>query len=178
MGLPERQECASGNKDGICWVPASQHPTTAARSHSGLAHYADIIDSRSNYDLLVGHKVTRLLFEDGVDAAPLVEFKPVGAEGESEVTTVRVGLEVVVSAGALHTPQILQRSGVGEKKFLEGAGIGVVVDLPGVGWNFQDHPGAAVSYTRESLEGCLDVVLFPGIKGDTDLLLFPGVKLG
>lgn len=152
MGLPERDECAGGDKEGICWVPASQHPETGARSHAGLGHYLDVVDDRSNYDLLVGHKVTRLLFEEGLDAAPLVEFKPVGGEGdEGEVQTVKAGLEVVVSAGAIHTPQILQRSGIAEGKFLEEAGIEVVVDLPGVGWNFQDHCGPSTSFTCKSL---------------------------
>lgn len=166
MGLTEREECAAGDKDGLCWVPASQHPSTGARSHAGLAHYLDVVEDRSNYDLLVGHKVTRLLFEDGVDAAPLVEFKPVvdpDADGGSEasVRTVRAGLEVVVSAGAIHTPQILQRSGVGEASFLEGAGIDVVVDLPGVGWNFQDHCGPSTSFTRKSLVPLLPFPFHP-----------------
>ena len=152
MGLPEREECAGGDKDGICWVPTSQDPETGARSHSGIGHYLDVVGDRSNYDLLVGHKVTRLLFEDGTDAAPLVEFKPVSVEEgeEAEVKTVKVDLEVVVSAGAIHTPQILQRSGIAEAKFLEEAGIDVVVDLPGVGWNFQDHCGPSTAYTCES----------------------------
>lgn len=153
MGIPEREECAGGDKDGICWVPASQHPDTGARSHAGLGHYLDVIDDRSNYDLLVGHKVTRLLFEDGTDEAPAVEFKPVSVEEgeEAEVRTVKPRLEVVVSAGAIHTPQILQRSGIAEAAFLEKAGIDVVVDLPGVGWNFQDHCGPSAAFTRESI---------------------------
>lgn len=152
MGLPEREECAGGDKDGICWVPTSQYLDTGARSHAGLGHYLEVVDDRPNYDLLVGHKVTRLLFEDGTDEAPAVEFKPVRVEDgeEAEVRTVRPGLEVVVSAGAIHTPQILQRSGIAEAAFLEEAGIDVVVDLPGVGWNFQDHCGPSSSFSRES----------------------------
>lgn len=148
MGLTEQQECAGGDKHGICYVPTSQYPSTAARSHAGLAHYLDVVDSRTNYDLLVGHKVTRLLFEEGVEKAPVVEFKPV--DGEGEAGTVKAGLEVVVSAGALHTPQILQKSGIGEAAFLEEAGIEVVVDLPGVGWNLQDHSGPPITFERES----------------------------
>lgn len=53
--------------------------------------------------------------------------------------TARVG--VVLAAGALQTPCILQRSGIGPRGLLEAAGIGVLEDLPGVGRNLQDHVG-------------------------------------
>jgi alcohol oxidase len=46
---------------------------------------------------------------------------------------------VIVSCGTLSSPLVLQRSGIGDKKKLEQAGIKTVVDLPGVGLNFQDH---------------------------------------
>ena len=48
--------------------------------------------------------------------------------------------EVIIAAGAPHTPQVLQLSGIGPSRLLKELGIPVVVDLPGVGQNFQDHP--------------------------------------
>ncbi|KAG9708790.1 choline dehydrogenase-like protein, partial [Aureobasidium melanogenum] len=48
----------------------------------------------------------------------------------------------ILAAGAIHTPQILQLSGVGPASVLKEAGVKVKVDLPGVGNNFQDHPAA------------------------------------
>ena len=48
--------------------------------------------------------------------------------------------EVILAAGAVHTPQILQLSGIGEKALLERLGLPVLIDLPGVGQNYQDHP--------------------------------------
>lgn len=56
------------------------------------------------------------------------------------VTRVSAKKEVVMAAGTGHTPQILQLSGIGPKPLLQKLGINVVVDLPGVGKNFQDHP--------------------------------------
>ena len=64
-----------------------------------------------------------------------------------EVQTVRATKEIVMAAGAVHSPQILQLSGVGPKSLLKGFGIEVVVDLPGVGQNFQDHLDLKVDYT-------------------------------
>ena len=47
--------------------------------------------------------------------------------------------EVILAAGTIHTPQILQLSGVGGAALLKQAGVPIKVDLPGVGSNFQDH---------------------------------------
>lgn len=47
--------------------------------------------------------------------------------------------EVIVSAGAVHTPQLLKLSGVGPSAELHGYSIPVLIDLPGVGTNLQDH---------------------------------------
>lgn len=55
----------------------------------------------------------------------------------------------MLSAGAVHTPQILQRSGIGPAELLERAGIDVINDLPGVGYNFQDHGGPSFGVNSE-----------------------------
>ncbi|KAI4624778.1 uncharacterized protein J4E87_005257 [Alternaria ethzedia] len=60
--------------------------------------------------------------------------------GGTEKSVVKARKEVIVAAGAIWTPWLLQRSGVGPKSVLEGAGIAVKKHLPGVGANFQDHP--------------------------------------
>lgn len=54
--------------------------------------------------------------------------------------------EVILAAGAVHSPQILQLSGVGPKALLLSLGIPVVLDLPGVGTNFQDQTDLKVNY--------------------------------
>lgn len=66
-----------------------------------------------------------------------MRFVPRGSDESYEV---EVNEEVVLSAGAIHTPQVLQLSGIGPAKVLEAAGVDLRVDLPGVGANFQDHP--------------------------------------
>ncbi|KAK8115455.1 hypothetical protein PG984_011957 [Apiospora sp. TS-2023a] len=138
-GITLRQECAAGDKDGLCWIPASQHPWASVRSHAGRGHYQAVIGDRPNYDLLVKHKVTGVLYPDGDphEGPPAVEIRSLR---DGSVFTSRPTREVIISAGAVHTPQILQRSGIGPSGLLRRAGIDVVADLPGVGYNFQDHP--------------------------------------
>ena len=56
--------------------------------------------------------------------------------------------EVIVSAGAINSPQILMLSGIGEPQALAAHGIEVKAALPGVGQNLQDHPAALLIYGR------------------------------
>ncbi|MFP3548186.1 GMC family oxidoreductase N-terminal domain-containing protein, partial [Rhizobium sp. SIMBA_035] len=61
------------------------------------------------------------------------------------VETVWAKKEVILSAGAFQSPQLLMLSGIGPKDELQRHGIDVVADLPGVGQNLQDHPDFVVS---------------------------------
>ena len=144
MGIKVANECAGGDKEGICWVPLSQHPVTARRSHAGLGHYTAVLP-RSNYDLLVNHQVTKVVYPNGLTSGPpLVQARSL--TGSSVLINVTANAEVIISAGAMHTPTILQRSGIGPASFLSSAGIPLLLDLPGVGSNFQDHSGPPVTW--------------------------------
>lgn len=61
------------------------------------------------------------------------------ASSNSERQTVNVKKETIMAAGSIHTPQILQLSGIGDKKQLKKQDIESVADVPGVGNNLQDH---------------------------------------
>ena len=60
--------------------------------------------------------------------------------------TINADREVILAAGAIHTPQILELSGIGNASLLSSFGIPVLQDLPGVGNNLQDHPLIHLSY--------------------------------
>jgi choline dehydrogenase len=148
MGIRVLNECAGGDKEGLCWIPISQHPVTAWRSHSGLGHYAAVNSTRKNYDLLVKHQVIRVVYANGTSSGPpLVEVRSLT---DDRIFNVTAHAEVVLSAGAIHTPTILQRSGIGPASFLKAADIPMVIDLPGVGSNLQDHSSPGISWNCES----------------------------
>ena len=88
--------------------------------------------ARGNVDLVTGAMVDRVLF-DGKTATG-VEFVRRGARMQ-----VHAAAEVVLAAGAINSPQILQRSGIGPGKVLQAAGVNPLVDRAGVGANLQDH---------------------------------------
>lgn len=116
---------------------------------------------RTNLHLLTGYRVNRVLFDEDKRAESVV-IQQRGAEDAEEIT-VQAGSEIVVSAGAIHTPQVLQRSGVGPQALLEEAGIELVEDLPGVGSNLQDHAVASVGFRCKSS-------IFPRLPGPRLLL--------
>lgn len=93
----------------------------------------------SNLHLLVESTVSKIIIEGG--KATGVEYVPtVAAEGTAPPRhTVKARKLVVLSAGSISSPRVLERSGVGAKAILEAVGITPIVDLPGVGSNYQDH---------------------------------------
>ncbi|MBT3556204.1 MAG: choline dehydrogenase [Rhodospirillales bacterium] len=94
---------------------------------------------RPNVDLITGAHVTRILF-DGTRATG-IEYHRKGS-----THTVNASTEVILSGGAVNSPQLLQLSGVGPAELLKSHGIDVVADLPGVGANMQDHLGVNYYY--------------------------------
>ena len=101
-------------------------------------NYLDTARHRLNFTIRSNVTARRIIFEGK---------RAVGVEVESdgEVFTVE-GDQIVVSSGAVASPQLLMISGIGPAEHLRSFGIDVVQDLPGVGQNLRDHPSAAVLY--------------------------------
>lgn len=92
------------------------------------------IQLRRNFDLSLWSHVTRILIDPRTKRARGVEFI---RAGRREVVLARK--EVILSAGAINSPQLLMLSGIGPRRHLEELGIPVIHDSPGVGQNLQDH---------------------------------------
>ncbi len=101
--------------------------------------------TRSNLAIECGARVRRILIENG--RAVGVEVSQAG-----ETRTYRARREVIVSAGALQSPQILMLSGIGDAAQLKSRGIEPVHHLPGVGANLQDHPDFIFGFAAPSLD--------------------------
>ena len=99
---------------------------------SASREYLDPVKSRKNLTIVTGALVTKVVLEDKV--AKGVEYV---VNGKTE--TAATSNEVVLSAGSIGSPHILQLSGIGDKDILEKAGVDVKHHLPGVGQNLQDH---------------------------------------
>ncbi|KAK7719546.1 hypothetical protein SLS57_005745 [Botryosphaeria dothidea] len=146
-GHPTRPEFLTGDKTGITWVPSSKDSADQTRSYARSAHYDRVISSRPNYHLLPLHSVSKLLVSDN---------KTVTGVGyvSRETGEIRIAIatkEVILAAGTVHTPQVLQLSGIGPKALLDSLDIQTVKDLPGVGYNLQDHPAIYTQWNFSNL---------------------------
>lgn len=97
---------------------------------------------RPNLQVFTDTLTTRVLTEtlDGRPRAVGVEVRPDGGRGPLQTLPLKPGGEVLLSAGAFGSPQLLMLSGIGPAEHLRAHGIAPVLDLPGVGQNLHDHP--------------------------------------
>ncbi len=117
--------------------------------------------------LLLESKVIRVLFDEssppkaiGIEYKPNEDHQPSVSLSKPVHKTVKARKLVVVTAGALGTPQILERSGVGNPEILKKLDIPVISDVPGVGENYQDHHLVLYPYRTSLGEGeTLDGIL-------------------
>ncbi|KAK4508492.1 hypothetical protein PRZ48_002231 [Zasmidium cellare] len=139
-GLKFPREGSDGSGVGVFWVASSQDPATQTRSDARTAYY-DPVSGRTNLHLMTETKVERILFRDRTAVGVQMTRRK-----DNTTSCAYARKEIILAAGAIFSPNILHRSGIGPRGMLEEAGVDVVYDLPGVGLNFQDHPTAYLSW--------------------------------
>lgn len=136
LGIPEQLNPLSGNNNGASWTPASIDPSTGARSYSASAYLWPNM-GRPNLAIIANATVTgiNLSSSGGQQVATGVKFA--FNDNQGKVLTVSATKEVVLSAGSIQTPQLLELSGIGQSAVLNKFGIQTKINLPGVGENLQ-----------------------------------------
>lgn len=122
-------------------------PTNITRSSADEAYYESAAQ-RQNFHLITGQQVSRIVtdIKNGTVKVVGVEF---ASSSEAPRKTVNAKKEVVLAAGALVTPQLLQVSGIGDAELLKTINVDTVVDLPAVGHNLHDHVMVTVVNTSK-----------------------------
>jgi len=143
-GYPLAKDISAGTETGFGLSDANVHE---GKRVSAADAYLRPIDGRANLDIITDTVVRRLIISDGVCRG--VEFG-VGATSVA-ATAIR---EVILTAGAIGSAQLLMLSGVGPADHLAELGIDVELDLPGVGANLHDHPMSTLVFEHaEPLPG-------------------------
>jgi len=136
LGVPTTTDFNGGRQEGVGYYQL--FTKNGLRSSSATA-YLRPAEKRANLRVETNAHATRILFEGS--RAVGVCYRKNGQEFE-----VRAAREVILSAGAIQSPQLLQLSGIGSADLLSSMGIRVVAHLPGVGENLQDHLQLRVMY--------------------------------
>ncbi|HWU01504.1 MAG TPA: GMC family oxidoreductase N-terminal domain-containing protein [Novosphingobium sp.] len=137
---------ADVNEPGRAGIGRSQ--MTVDRKGNRVTAYTAFLrkhQGRENLSIRTGVLVQRVLIENGRAKGVLVT-----ANGREEVIE---GAEVILSAGVLTSPKLLQLSGVGPADLLASHGIPVVVDNPAVGANMSEHMMVSLSYRLNHMHG-------------------------
>ncbi|KAF8915730.1 alcohol oxidase [Mucidula mucida] len=156
LGVPSNPDSSSGDNRGVWTSTCAIDPTTATRVSADTAY---LKLNSSNLHIVTEARVSRIVFKPspkGEAVADEVEFIQDG-----KVVRAKVTKEVILSAGAYQTPQILELSGIGDPAILAKYGIPIVVNLPTVGKNLQEHIYVATTFELKPSYTSWDVLRDP-----------------
>ncbi len=134
-GIPATDDFNQGCNEGVGYFEVNQK--SGWRWNTAKAFLRPICTSRPNFTLWTSAQVAKLLLTKQPDGRQRCTGAQVSTR--TGMVTVTATAEVILSAGSIGSPHILQLSGIGPAKLLQQHGIAVVHDAPGVGANLQDH---------------------------------------
>ncbi len=146
-GIPHTADFNGGNNEGVGYFEVNQRG--GLRWNAAKAFLRPTCLGRPNFELWTGATVQRLSLARDDSGALRCEGATVLTPHGLEQVRLAPGGELVLAAGAIGSPQILQCSGLGPAALLQSLGIAVQRDLPGVGQNLQDHLQIRAVYAVE-----------------------------
>ena len=135
-GIPATDDFNTGDNEGVGYVEVNQKK--GWRWNTAKAFLRPTCYGRPNFELWTSAQASKLVLTGGMGTEPL-RCTGVQVWNGHEMVTVTARREVILSAGAVATPQLLQLSGLGPAELLHAKGVAVAKDLAGVGNNLQDH---------------------------------------
>jgi len=151
-GIPHSNDFNRGDNEGVGYFDVNQK--AGVRWNATKAFLRPAQRTRQNLQVWTGAQISRVLLERGDDGlrAVGIEALPAGGGAPVQARLDPRGGEVILSTGAIGTPQILQLSGVGAPQALQALGIEVQHALPGVGANLQDHLQIRAVYSVDGVK--------------------------
>ena len=134
-GIPATDDFNGGSNEGVGYFEVNQK--SGWRWNTAKAFLRPSCDDRPNFEMWTTAHATQLLIETQPDGSK--RCTGVRVWDGREMVTAHATSEVILSAGAINSPQLLQLSGIGPAALLRQHGVDVVHDAPGVGANLQDH---------------------------------------
>ena len=153
LGIPHNADFNGGSTRGFSARQQTLDPVQDHRWDAATAFYWPIVSSRKNLHLLQGQASSiRFSTGKGNKVAETVRFHP-NSNLSADATPIDVTREVILCAGSLRSPGILEQSGVGNATLLGKLGIPVVISLPGVGQGLDDQPSNTLFYSSKFPSG-------------------------
>jgi choline dehydrogenase len=153
-GFSRPADYNDGTYEGAYYL---QYSTRDGWRSSAAREYLRPANDRANLTVLTDAPATRVIMEN--KRATGLEYRH-----RNKVHTVRARCEVVLSAGPLASPQILELSGIGNSEILRRHGIPILHHLPGVGENLRDHPSVRLTFECSQPITINDVLRSPRLR--------------
>ncbi|MCJ1356971.1 MAG: hypothetical protein MMC33_006967 [Icmadophila ericetorum] len=175
LNLKMRSDPLTGETIGAQSNPAAVDPKTKTRSYAASAYYSLEIAKRPNLRVLTEAQAEKILLEKrgGIVSAKGVQF----TTRSGDIRYIYARNEVILSAGVIKSPQLLEVSGIGSARLLQSHCIKVMIDNPYVGENLQDHVAAHLSLEMADGLMSVDMLREPGIM-DAIMSLYINSKSG
>ncbi|KIJ41961.1 GMC oxidoreductase [Sphaerobolus stellatus SS14] len=133
LGFPRSPDLANGNPHAVGVAPNSLDAKNNTRCSAACAYYTPVA-SRPNLAVFLNATATRIIWANNTKAGKIIASGVEFLQG-GQTTVISVEREVVLSAGTIGTPKVLELSGVGNSTILSAAGVKTVLALPTVGEN-------------------------------------------
>ncbi|KAJ4331516.1 hypothetical protein N0V87_009097 [Didymella glomerata] len=151
LGLPFNEEPNAGSMRGLTAFPKTVNRAENVREDAGRAYYWPI-SNRPNLDIYLDSFVEKMTWHpvSGEHNNTRTASGVVFTDCNGTVHTILANREIILSAGSLRSPLLLEQSGVGNPSILKANDIDVIVDLPFVGENLQDQTTTDMFYTNNN----------------------------
>lgn len=146
LGVPVNPDPYGGNNTGPFVATSTINPSNWTRSWSRTGYLDPLLGARPNLHVLVGYQATKIDFDTSNASSAKATGVTFSAGNGQATHTINATREVILSGGSIGSPQLLQLSGVGNKTVLDAAGVQQTINLPGVGFNLQDHLSSDIAY--------------------------------
>jgi len=132
IGIPYNPDCNGEKQEGVGYFQQTSFKGFRRSSYRSFLNRK--IRSRENLTIITNTQISKLVFSD----KKVIGVECIQSKGQPN-KTIYANHEVILSAGAISSPQILQLSGIGDEKHLTKLGVNVIHNNPAVGKNLQDH---------------------------------------
>ncbi|KAF2119070.1 hypothetical protein BDV96DRAFT_568981 [Lophiotrema nucula] len=146
IGLPFNADANKGRMRGYNVWPSTLNATSGTRADAARSYYYPVAEERPNLHVFLNMTATRIIWKDCDSSKDAVAQGVEGVTSANATITIEAKEEVIVSAGSLRSPALLEHSGVGNPGILKSLAINTVIDLPSVGSKLEDQPNIAIAY--------------------------------
>jgi choline dehydrogenase-like flavoprotein len=151
LGYPNNADANNGTMRGTTTWPAMLKVTEKVREDAARSFYWPVAETRPNLQLFLNTTATRILWDNTTASSEDTLAVGVKVVTSSNITTsIHATREIIIAAGSIRSPALLEHSGIGNSAVLSPLGINTIIPRPTVGSNLMDQPANGIVYSSST----------------------------